>query len=80
MDTKDAFLSRLQEACTELIHDLPQPTNLDQAAWRDKFDADLEAAMAKPKPKKELYGLTDAELLEKYDAIAFRRKMQSFSF
>ena len=80
MDTKDAFLSRLQEACTELIQDLPKPTNSGMETWRDKFDADLEAAMAKPKPQKGLYELTDKELLDKYDAIDFRRKMRSFSF
>lgn len=80
MDTKDAFLSRLQRACIELTQDLPKPTNSGMETWRDKFDADLEAAKAKPMPKKGLYGLTDAELLEKHEATAFRREMRNFLF
>lgn len=78
MDTKDAFLDRLQARCIELIQDFPKPINSGVEAWRDKFNADLEAAKAKPKPKKGRYGLTDKELLEKYDALDFRRRMASY--
>lgn len=80
MDTKDVFLAHLQEACTELIQDRPKPINSEMDKWREKFDADLEAAMAKPKAKNGLYEPTDAELLEKHEAIAFRREMRNFLF
>lgn len=78
----EKFLEHLSEACTELIQNLPQrPTAFDSDTWREKFDADLEAAMAMPKPqKKKLSEMTDKELLERHEARQLQWQMQSFSF
>ena len=58
------------------MQSLPQrPTALDSDTWREKFNADLKELEIKPKPKRSLQGLSDKELLEKYEARDFRQRM-----
>ncbi len=72
----EKFFAHLSEACTDLLDNLPQSSSpMDSVIWREKFNADLKATKAPPKPKGGVQGLSNRELLEKYEALDFKQRM-----